>query len=678
MRGVSKVEKNIHGERPSIPVNRYEPRAYTQPVDFNSIPEDYREVLEAAICTLLDQDGGKVVLTGGSQSGKTFFGAQMLYSVERFLDNYGLGELFPLRITRSDYNEFAPRIDSVGEYLERVADEMGLDISEICVFTDHTEVAGRIAEAGTGVKIILEAPHPMYEAMMKAQESGMTSVWSGWDVLDISTIFLRRRAVADMVQEVQHDRLLENHPFELKKKHIVALVNQLLEICDTMRAEEGNPNDPYLMVSPSHVAILTRRLIQLISVGGNKEDLPKDKIKDAIEKVFDQLHPLLQEIHRKAHAINGNDESSGGGLQIVASSAEEARDALESMGLELSEEDEEELFGSFIKERAEGKPSPGTNFRGKFRSIGTLEKSLKKNIIGQDRAIGKVVDALAIPAAGMQSPKKPLRTMLFLGPTGVGKTELSLQLAENLYTDPLNVIRLDMSEFSSEGATTSLFGSTPGYIGYSEDGGMLTREVAKNPHSLIILDEIEKAKPSTWDAFLQVLDAGRMTTGSGKVVDFSNCVIVMTSNLGTEEMSARGVGFGDLGETTKTSEQLERIAKNALKKYFRIEFLNRIDEIVVFDQLASNSARKIVEKELKEVSKLIEPRGHSLARTSADILDSILESSDFDQFGAREIQRTVQRKVSVPLARLVLSAGKKPKKFKLQKSEDSNFSITEA
>lgn len=674
MRGVSKVAKTSTGDRPSVPISIYNPRDYAAELDFNSLPESYREILEIAICGLLDRDSGKIILTGSERSGKTFFGAQIIYSAEKFLQNYGFGALIPLRITRTDYNELAGRVDSIGDYLQIAAQELGVDVSELCVFTDHTEVAGRIADSGIDAKIVLEAPEPMYEAMMKAQGSGMTSVWSGWDVFDVGSIYLRRRELVEMIFAAQHDRLLGTHTVELKKKDILAIVNQLLNICGAMRDADGDDRNPYLVSSPSHVAILVRRFIQVISSMA-PEEITRDEINRTIERTFGQHRALLEEMHRKAHEIRS--EEGGSTVTFAASTPEEARAAMEAMGLELTEEMEEDLFSGFARERAEEKEKV-SSFRGKFRSISSLEKSLKKSIIGQDRAIGKVVDALSIPAAGMHSAKKPLRTMLFLGPTGVGKTELSLQLAENLYTDPLNVIRLDMSEFGTEGATTSLFGSTPGYIGYSEDGGMLTREVAKHPHSLIILDEIEKAKPSTWDAFLQILDAGRMTTGSGKVVDFSNCVIVMTSNLGTEEMSARGIGFGDSGSSIKSPEELERIAKSALKKYFRIEFLNRIDEIVVFDQLGADSARKIVEKELKDVSKLIEGRGHSLTRTTTDILDSILKSSDFDQFGAREIQRTIQRKVSVPLAKLVLGAGKSPKKFKLQKSDDSTLAVTEA
>lgn len=674
MRGVSKVEKTPSGNSPSVPINIYNPEDYVANLDFNELSDEYKEILEIAICSLLDQDGGKIILTGGAQSGKTFFGAQMIYSSERFMRNYGMGKFLPISITRTDYNEFAPYIDTMGDYLRRVAQDMEVEVSDICVFTDHSDVAGRISESGADVKIVLEAPEPMYFAMMKAQSTGMTSVWSGWEVINLSSVYLRRRDLVDMVYSAQHDRLSEIHEIELKKKDIVAIINKLLGLCYVMRESSGDDKNPYLVATPAHVAMFARRFIQILSASSAPEEVTREDVANAIDRVLDHMSPLIEDAHHRAHALNSGFDQE---VAVTASSPEEARAAMEAMGVELSEEEEEEMLSQFGGEY--GPTKPEQTFKGKFRTISTLEKSLKKSIIGQDRAIERVTDAMSIPAAGMNAPHKPLRTMLFLGPTGVGKTELSLQLAENLYTDPLNVIRLDMSEYSSEGSTSALFGTSPGYIGYSKDGGMLTREVAKNPHSLIILDEIEKAKPSTWDAFLQVLDAGRMTTGSGNVVDFSNCVIVMTSNLGTEEMSTRSIGFGDTYSNTKSPEELERIAKNALKKYFRVEFINRIDEIVVFDQLSEESARKIVENELKNVSKLIEPRGHSLsARASIDILDSILESSDFSQYGAREIQRTIQKKVSVPLAKLVLNAGKTPKKFKLHKSENETFAVKEA
>lgn len=677
MRGVSKVEETPSGNRPSAPINIYDPRDSVKELDFNSLPENYRDALEQAVFSLFDSDGGKIILTGGGQSGKSFFGAQMLYSAGRFLEAYELGNFLPLRISRSDFNEFAPHFDSIGDYFKLVAKDMEVELSEICVFTDHTEVAGRIADSGTDVRVVLEAPEPMLNAMLTAQNSGMTSVWSGFESFDVSSIYLRRRDIVNMVHAAQHEKLKETYKIDLLPKHIIGIVNYLMGICAAMRYEDGDPKDPYLMVIPSQVAVIARRFVQIVSSRSNPENISKDEINEAIEKAADQCRHLVDEAHRIAHAIQTEESNSGGAtVTVSANSPEEMRAAVEALGFDVDNMDES--FGAFGEKKEPKSVEKNSKFRGKFRSIAALEKNLKKSIIGQDRAIGKVVDALSIPAAGTHSAKKPLRTMLFLGPTGVGKTELSLQLAENLYTDPLNVIRLDMSEFSTEGATTSLFGSTPGYIGYSEDGGMLTREVAKHPHSLIILDEIEKAKASTWDAFLQVLDAGRMTTGSGKVVDFSNCVIVMTSNLGSAEMSARGIGFGEIGSSAKTTEELERIAKSALKNYLKIEFINRIDEIVVFNQLSADSARRIVEKELKDVSKLIEIRGHSLGKASNDILDSILNSSDFDQFGAREIQRTIQREVSVPLAKSVLRAGKKPQKFKLEKLDDSQLSITEA
>lgn len=669
MRGVNKVQQTPSGNSPSVPINIYDPREYVSPLDFNTLPEHYKRNLEVAICSLLDPDSGKVILTGDDQSGKTFFGAQIIYSAEKFLKGYSLGNFFPLRITRSDYNEFAPFIESIGDYLQKVADEMEIEVGEICVFTDHTEVAGRIAESGTGARIVLEAPAPMFMALSKAQGAGMTSVWSGWDTFDLSNVYLRRRDLVEMVYAAQKDRLNDIYSVSLKKKHIVSVANALMGVCSAIRNESGDPKDPYVMVIPSYVAIVVRKFIQILS-SEDYDQMSNEEVNNAIERAFTHTSPTIDAAHRRAHYVYTDEEGAPEGASDGISADFES-----SAGFSNDLVDEDEIFRS--DNLGQPEPQSGATFKGKFRSINTFEKNLKKSIIGQDRAISKVVDSLAIPAAGMHSADKPLRTFLFLGPTGVGKTELSLKIAENLFTDKMNVIRLDMSEYATEGATTSLFGSTPGYIGYSKDGGMLTREVAKNPNSLIILDEIEKAKPSTWDAFLQVLDAARMTTGSGKVVDFSKCVIVMTSNLGTKEMTNRGIGFGELSGQ-KSAAELDRIAKNALKGYFKVEFLNRIDEIVVFDKLTPESARKIVEKELVAVGKLIEPRGHSLAKASDDILDSILHSSDFDQFGAREIQRTISRKVSVPLAKLVLSSGKNPKKFKLHNELGESFAVSEA
>ena len=669
MRGVNKVQQTPSGNTPSVPINLYDPREYISPLDFNNIPDHYKEHLEVAICSLLDPDSGKVIITGSDQCGKTFFGAQIIYSAERFLKGYSMGNFIPLRITRSDYNEIAPIVNTIGDYLHRVADEMEVEVGEICVFTDHTDVAARVAEAGTGARIVLEAPEPMFMALSKAQGSGMTSVWSGWNNFDLSSLYLRRRNIVDMIYEAQKDRLNDIYSVELKKKHIVSVANSLMAICGAMRHEDGNPKDPYVLVLPSYVAIIVRKFIQIVSSNDEYEKMTNDDINRAIEKAFSHTTPTIEAAHRKAHSLYTNDD-------ISPQSQQDTPGQYSNDDFEPDYEFDSYQQGGEDTSSESGAPS---TFKGNFRSVGALERNLKKAIIGQDRAISKVVDSLGIPAAGMHDAGKPLRTFLFLGPTGVGKTELSLRIADNLFTEKLNVIRLDMSEFATEGATTSLFGSTPGYIGYSKDGGMLTREVAKHPHSLIILDEIEKAKPSTWDAFLQVLDAARMTTGSGKVVDFSNCVIVMTSNLGTREMTERGIGFGDSFGANRSADDLDRIAKKALKSYFKIEFINRIDEIVVFDKLNNESARKIVEKELLKVSKLIEPRGHSLSKISDDILDSILHSSDFDQFGAREIQRTISRKVSVPLAKLVLSSGKNPKKFKLHSKNElgESFTVTE-
>jgi len=673
MRGVKKIGAGADiKNQPPVPISIYNPEDHVPTLDIDTMVEDYRDSLDVAISQLLDPDCGKVIVTGSEVSGKTFFAAQMLYNSTKYLEDRGEGKLVPVRITKSDFNEFAPLVDSLEDYFQKVAGHLEIREEQLCIFTDNAEVAGKITESGSSVKTILEAPNSMLSAMHQAQIAGMTSAWSNWAIFDVADLYLKRKDLVNMTYDVQVDRLKATYRVELKKKYLVALVNEVMSICAALRFNGDDPKNPYALIIPAHLAIFTRRFIQLISKNGEPEG--KDELHQAVVRTLEQCADIVEELHNHAHQMQ-MEEAGDSSITIRASSPEEARAIMEQQGLTMEDDSFlDELFEETSKKKDGEKLE--SDFKPKFRSMTAFEKALKKSIIGQDHAIDQVVDALSLPAAGMNLPNKPLRTFLFLGPTGVGKTELSLQIANNLFTEPLNVIRLDMSEYSTKGATTALFGSTPGYIGYSEDGGELTREVAKNPHSLIILDEVEKADPSTWDSFLQVLDAARMTTGSGKIVDFSKCVIVMTSNLGTQEMSAKTIGFGEA--VKKSHEELKKIAKNSLKQYFKTEFINRIDEIVVFNQLDSKSARKIVEKELKSVGSLIEPRGHSLARASSDILDSLLESSEFALFGARDIQRTIQKKISVPLAKKILSSGKSAKKFKITKSGESTFEVAEA
>lgn len=289
--------------------------------------------------------------------------------------------------------------------------------------------------------------------------------------------------------------------------------------------------------------------------------------------------------------------------------------------------------------------------RPKFRKFADVTHDMKSRIIGQETAVGQVIDGLVAPAAGLTPLTKPIQSYLFLGPTGVGKTETALSLAKYALEEELNVVRLDMSEYSEKHNSSRLFGSPPGYVGYDE-GGKLTNAIKENPNSLILLDEIEKAHPSVWDQFLQVLDAGRMTDGQGETVDFTGCIIVMTSNLGASEYSKRPTGFGS--DESRSRADAIAIASREVDKFLRPEFVNRIGSQVVFDALDNEALVEILRREVSVIADRLSDNGHQLKRPRVDILRELASRVDIAKFGARDAQRIIERFVSKPIALAVL------------------------
>ncbi len=271
-----------------------------------------------------------------------------------------------------------------------------------------------------------------------------------------------------------------------------------------------------------------------------------------------------------------------------------------------------------------------------------LEKTLHKRVIGQDEAVRSVARAVRRARAGLKDPKRPIGSFIFLGPTGVGKTELGRALAEALFGDENSIIRLDMSEYMEKHATARLIGAPPGYIGY-EEGGQLTEKVRRNPYSVILLDEIEKAHPDVFNILLQILEDGRLTDGKGRTVDFRNTVIIMTSNVGATFMKKAAVGFGATSEEDDYEAMKERIM-DELKKTFRPEFLNRVDDQIVFHPLSEEHIRQIVDLMLNELNRRIEE--YSLQVEVSDDVKGMLLKEGFDpSFGARPLRRVIQRRL---------------------------------
>jgi ATP-dependent Clp protease ATP-binding subunit ClpC len=291
---------------------------------------------------------------------------------------------------------------------------------------------------------------------------------------------------------------------------------------------------------------------------------------------------------------------------------------------------------------------------GESEKLLQMEDRLHSRVVNQDEAVSAVSEAVRRSRAGLKDPKRPIGSFMFLGPTGVGKTEMARALAQFLFDDENAMVRLDMSEYQEKHTVSRLVGAPPGYVGY-EEGGQLTEAVRRRPYRVILLDEIEKAHPEVFNTLLQVLDDGRLTDGHGRTVDFKNAVVIMTSNTGVELIKrSTGIGFGLAKDGTQASyESMKEKVMGEVRKTFRPEFLNRVDEIIVFHELTAEHLRNIVDLLAVDLEKRLAERKVGLELT--DKAKSWLAKVGFDpNYGARPLKRAIERYVENPLANKLL------------------------
>jgi len=280
-----------------------------------------------------------------------------------------------------------------------------------------------------------------------------------------------------------------------------------------------------------------------------------------------------------------------------------------------------------------------------------MEEELHKRVVGQEPAINALSRAIRRTRAGLKDPKRPSGSFIFLGPTGVGKTELAKALAEFLFDDEDALIQLDMSEYMEKHAVSRLVGSPPGYVGYDE-GGQLTEAVRRKPFSVVLFDEIEKAHPDVFNALLQILEDGRLTDAQGRTVDFKNTVLIMTSNLGTAELGKASMGFAKSDEAV-TYERMKERLNDALKQHFKPEFLNRVDEVIVFHELSREEVSEIVDLMMRRVANQLEGQGIGLVLTPA--ARALVADKGYDRrLGARPLRRAIQQLIEDPVSERIL------------------------
>ncbi|MGW7424909.1 ATP-dependent Clp protease ATP-binding subunit [Streptomyces sp. NPDC054813] len=362
------------------------------------------------------------------------------------------------------------------------------------------------------------------------------------------------------------------------------------------------------------------------------EQLTCDKDQAVADEQYEhatQLRDRIGELKTRIAELSGEDQvDEGMDLEVTAEAIAEVVSRLTGIPVSnLTQEEKERLLG--------------------------LEAHLHQRVIGQNEAVAAVSEAVLRSRAGLASPDRPIGSFLFLGPTGVGKTELARALAEVLFGSEDRMVRLDMSEYQERHTVSRLVGAPPGYVGH-EEAGQLTEVVRRHPYSLLLLDEVEKAHPDVFNILLQVLDDGRLTDSQGRTVDFTNTVIVMTSNLGSDVITRRGasVGFGPGGEEATQEARREQVLR-PLRDHFRPEFLNRIDEIVVFRQLTGEQLHQITELLLEHTRRMLHAQGITSHFTDAAV-DWLAEHGYQPEYGARPLRRTIQREVDNQLSRRLL------------------------
>ncbi len=365
------------------------------------------------------------------------------------------------------------------------------------------------------------------------------------------------------------------------------------------------------------------------------------KLKEQIEqlKAEEQRYERSGELAKVAEIRYGKIAQT----EKELAAAQERFAAMQKSGTPLLKEEVDEEDIAKLVSKWTGIPV-GRLLEGEAQKLVHMEERLRQRVVGQDDALARVSNAIRRSRAGLSDPKRPIGSFIFLGPTGVGKTELARALAEFLFDDEKLMIRIDMSEYMEKHSVSRLIGAPPGYVGY-EEGGQLTEQVRRHPYSVVLFDEIEKAHPDVFNVLLQILEDGRLTDGKGRTVDFRNTVLVMTSNVGS-------TAIFELAE--KDPERARKEAMEALRASFRPEFINRIDEIVIFNPLGKEQLARIVVLMLKEVENLLRDRQITLELTPAAIELLLREGYD-PAYGARPLRRTIQRLIQDPLALEILN-----------------------
>lgn len=619
-------------------------------VPYENMPKQFREYLDALAITVFEPTGGKIILTGSPLVGKSFMIQQLYFNRSVFMERAKTNKLEFVNVPLEHATLVAQ--NAAGRWMDYVELSMnvyGLHMSDLIFVTESLDAA--IGITSVGGRVVLETSPQTLHNLHQHENAGVVKQWNSWEIVDLNELFLDKFTLIEILVQAHLESInIEFPEIKLTRKHVALFVDFCIKegelLIDTEMSEEWAGR---ILVQPGIMARALARFASTLAfdngMRSSKGNLLYVKaIKDTyanFEGIFfksfqDFLEMVDEDSDDPTDAIRSFLESNMPGVQIMQISANGQRPR---KGTEAEEAEAE------------------ANTLDKFSDFSTLKARLEQTVLGQDAAITEVVNGLKISAAGLNSETKPLRSFLFLGPTGVGKTQLSLSLAEELMVSKLPVKRIDMSEFSASHEASKLLGAPPGYVGH-EAGGVLTNFVKENPRSVVILDEIEKAHSKVWDSFLQILDAGRMTDNHGEVVDFANTIVIMTSNIGADRIKRTSTGFITGTQTEAYDARVadaRKIVTKAVEEIFRPEMVNRIDQLVIFSELPKTILHQVIVKELNQAGEKLALRGYALEVPKVDILEHIAGLSDVSKYGAREVQRVVGANVLELLADEILS-----------------------
>ncbi|MET8183088.1 ATP-dependent Clp protease ATP-binding subunit [Streptomyces sp. NPDC005336] len=608
------------------------------------------EEIEQSIEVLARRGKNNPVLIGEAGVGKT---AVVEGLAQRIADADVPDILLGRRVVQLDFASVVAGTRFRGDFEQRltsIIDEIRTNSDELIVFIDelHTVVgAGGGSEGGS-----MDASNLLKPALSRGELHviGATTLKEYRQYIEKDAALARRfqpimvpeptPAAAVEILRGLRDRYEAYHQVRYTDEALLAAV----ELADRYLTDRFLPDKAIDLMDQAGARVRLRssaRGTDLRALEREVEQLTREKDQAVASEQYERATALRDRI-----AELGAQITKGSGAQSHGGRAHGGRVA------EVTVEDIAEIVS-----RQTGIPVSSLTQEERERLLG-LEEHLRKRVIGQEEAVSAVADAVLRSRAGLADPDRPSGSFLFLGPTGVGKTELARALAEALFGTDDRMIRLDMSEYQEKHTVSRMIGAPPGYVGH-EEAGQLTEPVRRQPYSLVLLDEVEKAHPDVFNILLQVLDDGRLTDSQGRTIDFKNTVIVMTSNLGSETIAGRGaLGFGGGDAEADEEARKERVLR-PLREHFRPEFLNRIDEIVIFRRLADEELRQITDMMLEETRRRLRAQDIPVDVTPAAV-DWLAQRGHKPEYGARPLRRTIQREVDNPLSRMLLDGTLRP------------------